>query len=187
MGLPTGLSRSQLREVEYDAMVGKAVAPWIVEAMCETLYSMIDEAEEAGIEVSSIDDLHGIIEDLEEKRASAVEAEIENKTECEASIKRITDEMTAELQTVAATADEWKRRAEKAEYEVAEGRSNVELALERRKAFEIENRDLKALVNVLDVARGSEPRFNDVVVPFITGDATETKQTIPSRRRKKVT
>lgn len=159
MALPSGLTYAALRALQLDALLDRTLDRDAVQAMAETLMVLLDEAQAADEDHASIDDLHGCIERLEKLRAEAVAADAKREEEADkkhdelrAALDKEKAKVRVEAADVAKTADEWRKRAERAEHEIAEQRSNVELALQRRKQYED---DARRLLTVLcSIANG---------------------------------
>lgn len=122
-----GLTGAQLRHIEIEASIGRAVDPEHVQQMADVLDTLLDEARDAAEEHHDIDQLVGTIKRLEDLRCEAVNEKDEAQEEYRESIEKIRQEHAQAMADLATTADAYRARAEKAEHELAELRAKVEL------------------------------------------------------------
>jgi uncharacterized coiled-coil DUF342 family protein len=139
--MSNGLTGAQLRYIEVEATIGRAVDLDHVRQMAEVLQTLLDEAAEAGEEHHDIDQLVGTIKRLEEQRAEAVTEKDDLESEQGQATEFLKQEHAQAMADLANTADEYRARAEKAEHELAELQAKIEAApLPSRRAVAAERK-----------------------------------------------
>jgi DNA repair exonuclease SbcCD ATPase subunit len=116
----SALNGAQLRYIEIEATLERPIDPEHVRRMADVLDTLLDEAGEAAEERDDIDDLVSTIARLEEQRAEAVTEKDDLEVDQEDAIEKLKSEHAKELDELAATADEYRARAEKAEHALEE-------------------------------------------------------------------
>jgi uncharacterized coiled-coil DUF342 family protein len=123
-----GLTGAQLRYIEVEATIGRAVDLDHVRQMAEVLQTMLEEARDAAEEHGDIDDLVGTIKRLEKLREEAVTEKDDLESEQGQATELLKQEHAREMADLAETADAYRARAEKAEHERAELQAKIEAA-----------------------------------------------------------